>query len=182
MIEKQKAKLEARRRTYEGFGDRRSAAVWARTAGIPYTSFCRYLRAGMTVEEIFALRGATYKAENPRANGRKPRYSAQMEETRQLIYRLLTVSGYILNEGPECVDVKPLRKGQHAIAFHGRPFGSYNYRTGMLRLFRDELIPIQELDWSTTKVLRNSYGLWEAHPATRFEVNKWMAEKEREAI
>lgn len=182
MTEKQLSKLKERRRTYEGFGDQRSAAVWARTAGIPYTSFCRYLRAGMTVEEIFTLRGATYKAENPEAKRRKPRYSAQMEETRQLIFRLLTVSGYVINDRPECVDVKPLRNGLHAIAFNGRPFGSYNYRTGMLKLFRDELIPIKELDWSTTKVLRNSYGLWEAHPATRFEVNKWKAEKEREAF
>lgn len=180
MTEKERARLEARHRTYEGFGDRRSAATWARLAGIPRTSFWRYLQAGMTVEEIFELRGATYKAESPKPGTRKPRYSAKMTETRMMLYRLLTVSGYILNEGPECIDVKPLQNKQHAITFHGRPFGSYNYKTGILLLSRGEYIPINELDWATTRVLRNSYGFWEPHPQTRQEVSKWAVKKQAE--
>lgn len=164
-------RAEARSRKYEGFGDCRSAASWARTAGVPLSSFHRYLKAGMTVEQIFELRGATYNAENPKSAARKPRYGQRMNETREWVYAILLASGYVMNEGPECVEVRRADyNGNHVITFHGRPFGVYNYKSGGLKLSGGEGIPLQDISPYEVLVLRNSRGLWEPHPTTRKQV------------
>lgn len=156
------------RKTLEGFGDHRSADTWARIAGIPRSTFYRYIKEGRTVEDIFKLHGLTYVSENPAVETRKPRYGKRMAESQQTMYALLLVSGYIRSEGPEVVDVRLLNKNsKHAINFNGKPFGVYNYKSGELLLSSGEGIPLNKIDPEVVRVLRNSRGKWELHPDTR---------------
>lgn len=41
---------------YEGFGETHTCGQWASISGIPRHTFKRYLKKGMTVEEIFEKR------------------------------------------------------------------------------------------------------------------------------
>lgn len=171
-------RVEARNRKYDGFGDSRSAASWARTAGVPLTSFHRYLKEGMTVEQIFELRGATYEAENPKSTARKDRYGRRMKEAQEMAYTILSTSGYIINDGPECIGVRKIDNNANlAITFHGRPFGAYNYRSGGLTLSGGEGIPMKEVSIYDAWVLRNGRGQWEPHPETRKIMWKLFYEK-----
>lgn len=52
-----KERLEARHKTFEGFGQRKTCAEWSRTLGINKTTVWRYLQRGLTVEEIAKIRG-----------------------------------------------------------------------------------------------------------------------------
>lgn len=59
-IKKYKARLEKRHQKIEGFGEQHGLREWARIAGIPHVSLRRYLLNGLTVEEVFKLRGIKY--------------------------------------------------------------------------------------------------------------------------
>lgn len=56
---KYKANLEARHKTFEGFGRKLSCAEWARTFGLSRMTVWRYLQNGLTPEEIAEIRGLT---------------------------------------------------------------------------------------------------------------------------
>lgn len=55
-LEKMASRIEARHRTYEGFGEKHTAAQWAKLLGLPRTSLWRYLNKGLTIEEVARIR------------------------------------------------------------------------------------------------------------------------------
>lgn len=163
-------RVKAKRTMYEGFGEYRSAADWARIVGVHRATFGRYLQQGMTVEEIFATRCVIYRGHEAVGTYRKPRQSATMKETQETIYNLLMLSGYVLDEKLDSVEVRPTNNQRHLVAFKGRPFGVYNYKTGELRLSKGTGIPLKLPGLEDVRVVRNQLGLWEPHPATTKEV------------
>lgn len=169
MTPEQLNRIKKIHKQYEGFGDRRSAATWARISGIPRSTFHRYLQQGLTVEQIFELRGCTYTAENPKSTTRKPRHGARMEETRLAMVELLSSSGYPV-EAYESVGVRPLNGTRQVVTYKGRPVGQYNYKTGVLYLGNGESLRVREPIVEEPKILRGSYGMWEIHPVTRRKI------------
>lgn len=61
-LEKMAAHIEARARTYEGFGENHTAAQWAKRLGLPRNSLWRYLKKGLTIEEVVRVRRINYPA------------------------------------------------------------------------------------------------------------------------
>lgn len=55
------SRVIARNAKYEGFGEKHTAAEWARLFVTPRTSMWRYLKRGLTIEEIAQIRGIKYK-------------------------------------------------------------------------------------------------------------------------
>ena len=49
--------LVARHKTFEGFGERLTLAEWSRRLGLNRASIWRYLKRGLTIEDIAKLRG-----------------------------------------------------------------------------------------------------------------------------
>lgn len=163
-------RVMTKRTLYEGFGEYRSAADWARIAGVPRSSFARYLQQGMTVEDIFEMRCVIYG--DPKAVGsyRKPRQSAVMKEIQETMYNILVLSGYVLTEKLDSVEVSPANNQRHIVTFNGRPFGVYHYKTGALQLSKGTGIPLKLPGLEDVRVVRNNLGQWEPHPATNLEV------------
>lgn len=58
------ARIAARHRTYEGFGEKHTAAEWAACLDIPRNSLWRYLANGLTIEQVVWMRGIEYHPEN----------------------------------------------------------------------------------------------------------------------
>ena len=168
MTEKQRDRMENRHKTYEGFGDKRSASHWARIAGLPRTTFWRYLQEGLTVEEIFKLRGCSYTSENPEARPRKDRQGARMEETRLAAEQLINASGYRVERGSVLVEI--LGGTRHRVTYNGQPFGTYNYKTDSLQLSGGEGLRLKDPLVEGQQVLRVANGTWELHPRTRIKI------------
>ena len=63
MIENKTTRIEARHRLYEGFGEKHTAAQWAKLLGLPRTTLWRYLHACMGIEEVARLRHIDYPRE-----------------------------------------------------------------------------------------------------------------------
>lgn len=61
-LEKMDAHVEARHRTYEGFGEEHTAAQWAKLLSLPRNSLWRYLKKGLTIEEVARIRRINYPA------------------------------------------------------------------------------------------------------------------------
>ena len=59
-LEKMADRIEARHRTYEGFGESHTAAQWAKLLGLPRTTLWRYLHACLTIEEVARIRRIDY--------------------------------------------------------------------------------------------------------------------------
>lgn len=62
-LEKMAAHVEARHRTYAGFGEEHTAAQWAKLLGLPRTTLWRYLHACLTIEEVARIRHINYPRE-----------------------------------------------------------------------------------------------------------------------
>lgn len=45
---------------YPGFGEEHTGAEWARLLNLPRNSLWRYLKKGLTIEEVAEIRGITY--------------------------------------------------------------------------------------------------------------------------
>lgn len=56
-------RLENRHKLYEGFGELHPGGRWSDLLGIPRNTMWRYLKKGLTVEEIAKLRGVKYPTE-----------------------------------------------------------------------------------------------------------------------
>lgn len=56
-LEKYKARVRNWGAKYEGFGENLTLAGWARIFGLPRTTIWRYLKRGLTIEEIAYIRG-----------------------------------------------------------------------------------------------------------------------------
>ena len=56
MTENQTARIEARHRLYEGFGEKHTNAQWAKLLGLPRNTLWRYLQRGITIEEVARIR------------------------------------------------------------------------------------------------------------------------------
>ena len=56
------ARIEARSKTYPGFGEKHTNAEWAKLLGLPRNTLWRYLQRGLTIEEIAQKRGLKYQA------------------------------------------------------------------------------------------------------------------------
>lgn len=54
-------RLEARWRTFPGFGEEHTNAEWARLLELPRNTLWRYLQRGLTIEEVAELRGIKYE-------------------------------------------------------------------------------------------------------------------------
>ena len=61
-LEKMAAHIEARHRTYDGFGESHTGAQWAKLLGLPRNSLWRYLKKGLTIEEVARIRRVNYPA------------------------------------------------------------------------------------------------------------------------
>lgn len=145
----------------KGYGVELFATEWANLLGMQTTDFLYYVdNKGLTIEELFDLRGPKYKPPRPR----KPRESKQMTATRDRINYLLKVS-----QIAEGIEVLKAEAGTtlHILKYQGEPFGEYNYKTGALRLSGGEWIPLQKLRREDAKVERGEDGLWYAHRDTR---------------
>lgn len=59
-MEQNMSRLEARWRKYEGFGQERSNADWARELGLARHVLWRYLQRGLSIEQVVKLRGIDY--------------------------------------------------------------------------------------------------------------------------
>jgi response regulator of citrate/malate metabolism len=55
-----RAKWHARNIGYKGFGETHTAPKWAELFGISRTSMWRYMKQGLTVEQVAKLRGIKY--------------------------------------------------------------------------------------------------------------------------
>lgn len=55
-LEKMAGRIEARHRTYDGFGEKHTAAQWAKLLGLPRTSLWRYLKNGLSIEDVARIR------------------------------------------------------------------------------------------------------------------------------
>lgn len=152
---------------YEGFGDTRSAAHWARIARVPRTTFWRHLKAGRSVEDIFALYGRTYTGESPEVQ-KRTRWGARMLETKTLLHDLLRRSEY----STEDVGVAPLRGTALQITYNGGPLGVYDYKADRLTLTNGESLRLKEplIEADKIKIARYDNGLWEVHPKTRLAI------------
>lgn len=106
-----------------------------------------------------------------KGQGRKPRQSKEMMDTRDSVHTLLLASGQLINgEGPECIEVLPTNNQKHRILFKGQPFGVYHYKTAELELSVPPMIPLKRPELSNPVVIRNPAGGWRAHPETRDEI------------
>ena len=61
MTEKELETMKTRNRKYDGFGEQHSGAKWARLLNLPRNSLWRYLKKGLTIEEIAQVRNIKYK-------------------------------------------------------------------------------------------------------------------------
>lgn len=59
-MEQNMSRLEARWKKYEGFGQERTNADWARELGLARHVLWRYLQRGLTIEQVVKLRGIEY--------------------------------------------------------------------------------------------------------------------------
>lgn len=62
-MEMYKARVRARQQqkeAVEGFGEKHSITQWSKRLGVPKTSLWKYLRKGLTIEEVCELRGIEY--------------------------------------------------------------------------------------------------------------------------
>lgn len=58
--EKTLKKLEHWHKKYEGFGEEKTSSEWARKSGLHKNTMQRYLQKGITVEQIYTMRGIKY--------------------------------------------------------------------------------------------------------------------------
>lgn len=122
-------------------------------------------------------------AAGPKTIGRKPRQSAEMAATQEIIYDLLLFSGYIINgEGPECVEVKSANNQRHVVTFKGEPFGVYRYKTGELELSRPPIIPLADPRLNCPIVVRAPLFGWEADQETKEEIRRIKVEQVTQTI
>lgn len=56
-MEEAKQRIEARNRTYPGFGEEHTNAQWARLLGLNRTTLWKHLQKGLTIEEVAQIRG-----------------------------------------------------------------------------------------------------------------------------
>lgn len=155
----------------KGYGVELSTSEWAERLGLNASDVSYYVdQKGLTIEELFTLRGSKYKPPRPR----KPREGKKMLETKERIGILLEVSGFIDRNDTEGIDVRWVSPGTwHSVHFNGQPLGAYNYKTGVLRLSGGQSIPLWELDWEEAKVVQDEEGLFHPHPNTHIVlVNK----------
>lgn len=177
-------KMERWHKKHPGFGMEKTSAEWAALSGLHKNTMRRYLfEYGMTVEEVYALRGiappgaGTPEPTKKTARSRKPRRGTKLEETRQEIYTILVASGYIgPDEGIETVWAEYAGSQAHRVYFKEGPLGTYKYITKELKLIGGEGVPL----WAgleDVRIVRNEYGLWELHPDTRQELTGRFFEK-----
>lgn len=55
------ARLETRHQRIPGFGEAHGPTEWAKRLGLSRTSLWRYLKKGLTIEEIAQIRNIAYK-------------------------------------------------------------------------------------------------------------------------
>lgn len=181
-------KMERWHKKHKGFGMEKTSAEWAALSGLHRNTMRRYLfEYGVTVEEIYKLRGIAppgagkpEPAGNPSRN-RKPRRGAKLEETRQTIYTLLVVSGYVgPGEGIEAVWAGYQHPQSHKVAFKDCPVGSYNYEKKELKLTSGEGLKLEDRFIGELKIRKNHMNLWEVHPETRqLLANEFIQDREK---
>lgn len=116
-------------------------------------------------------------AAGPKTTSRKPRQSAEMRATQELMYDLLLFSGYIINgEGTECVEVRSANNQRHVVTFKGEPFGVYRYVTGELELSRPPIIPLTDPRLDGPLVTRAPLFGWEAAQETKEQIRRMVGE------
>lgn len=152
----------------KGYGVELSTREWADRLGLNAFDVVYYVEhKGLTIEELFALRGAKYEPPRPR----KPREGKKMLETKERMGLLLEMSGFIDRNDTEGIDVRWLESGRrHSVHFNGQHLGDYNYKTGVLRLSDGQGIPLWELDWEEAKVVQDEDGIFHPHPDTHIAV------------
>lgn len=136
---------------------------WADRLGLEPQELMHYIHKGLTVEELFTLRGPKYKPPKPR----KPRESKQMVATKERMAILLEMSGIADRNDTEGLEVERLGTGtNHAVHYKGELVGVYNYKTGRLRLSDGQGIPLGDMEWEDAKIVRNDDGKWSPHSDT----------------
>lgn len=139
---------------YEGFGKKFPAAEWAKRLNLSVSAFYFYANVkGLTVEELFALRGISYY--DTKARGR------HMQATHDLMVDILCRSGFF--------DTAPLRvasmpsRAYHIIWYKDERLGEYFYHENRLVLSNGEGLLLDRLDPETVRIIRRD-ALWAPHP------------------
>ena len=161
-------RFEARHRTYEGFGEKHTAAQWAKLLGLPRNSVWRYLTNGLTIEEVCRVRGISLDGEEVEAEPlkRKARQGHQMGETTQIMTRVLTQSGF----DTKTLEVRPVgSQPKHRIVLDGGPVGDYNYKTGFFVLNNKEGLPILRIGVENVRIKRHGVR-WSWCPETKAQL------------
>jgi hypothetical protein len=150
----------------QGYGVQLLSSEWADLLGIECGELLYYVeKKGLTIEELYKLRGRTFKASKTK---RKPRVSEQMKNTQSRIGLLLEASGYIERNSLEDIEVRRVgTHSDHAVSFRGALLGVYNYKTGGLCLSSGEGLPLWDFDWEDAKVWQRPDGMWEVHADTK---------------
>lgn len=139
----------------EAFGHNHTTEEWAKMLKLPDDDF-RYYTAdkGLTIEELYALRGFTYK---------EPKKGARMVEAWERLRPIFDRSGY----DPDKLTVEyKLGAPVHVIKFDGSTVGRYFYKEARLVLAGGEGIFLDRLEPEKVKV-QNRGGVWVWHPVTR---------------
>lgn len=160
--------MESKRGTkYKGFGRELTAAEWARVAGLPRNSVCRYLASGWTIEEIFSYRRIKY---DPQANvntGMK-RIGHKMADTIDLVMELLRNSGYKPDE--KAVRISVLPNNAHHITYRGKYIGWYDYKDDVLHLKDGNTLKIKNPIVEKPMLAKNMFGEWCLHKETKHAI------------
>lgn len=149
---------------YEGFGTERTAAEWARVAGIPRNSFGRYLAAGWTVEEIFQYRRIKYDPQAEESEWMK-RVGPKMTETINLIMELLENSGY--KPSANAIKIVNLPNHIHKIDYRKQYLGYYDYTADVLHLRDGNRLALKTPVVAKPKIRLSPTGEWWLHPDTK---------------
>lgn len=143
---------------YQGFGELRSCAEWARKLGISRGDFWYHLHKDeMSVEEIFAAYG------QPKA--RKERTDTHKTMTREAIWFILLDSGYLVDETDVLVEYG--QKTELLISLYGEPLGVYNYVTDTLKLPSGQGLKLRDPRVECQRIRKDKDGRWGLHPETQ---------------
>ena len=142
---------------YEGFGKEKTAAEWAKIAGLPRNSVGRYLAAGWTVEEIFLYRRIKYDPQDDATEWMK-RVGHRQVETINLIMELLENSGYKPSAG--AIVVKVLSNNNHIIDYRNQRIGRYDYKQDILYLPDGNRLSLKNPIVPTPKITHARNGVW----------------------
>lgn len=144
---------------YFGFGEWKTAAGWAGAFGLSRMSVSRYLKRGMSPEEIAEIRGI----ENPNLATRTKYKGPRQEQTKAMVEDLLDASDYD-PDGVEVVNISG--RYRHKVIWNDLVIGVYSPSTDVLWLNGGDHIKLEKPFVPDQRIYHEG-GVWHMTPETK---------------